>query len=126
MHEFEVDITPAVFASGTAIHRERKWTDFDLYGDVLMQLDWEARLQLASPRTLTQGELTLLVHRFSEEHLRSKCMRIVLSMPEELLPVVCPQLEETVDYEWKMLRERQAERRHPAIRESWGAIPAPA
>jgi hypothetical protein len=111
--------TPCVVAES------RSWSDGKTYGDVSIKLDWNAYLELAGPRTLTQEEAAQITRRFSEEHLRSKCMRLVLTMPEEILPFVCPELEELVSYEWRMLIERQSTRR-PAIRESWGLLPAPA
>ena len=116
--------TPATYEFGGYV-AEHSWSDQKSYGEVSIRLDWDARLELAFPRTLTQSEAAQLLEQFSEEHLRSRCMRIVLSMPDEILPVVWPQLEEMVNYEWIMLAERQAKRR-PAIRESWDALPAPA
>ena len=121
----ELDFTPASYELPGVIESRRSWSDRSRYGDVQIQLDWDARLKLVGPRTFTHDEFEGLIERFAEEHLRSKCMRIVLAMPEEILPFVCPQLEEMVNYEWTMLLDRQAQIK-PAIREKWGALPPPA
>ena len=74
---------------------------------------------------LNQNETAQLLEDCEVDSLRSKCMGIVLNMPDELLPRVYPQLEEMVDYEWRMSIERQASR-PPAIRERWTTLPSPA
>ena len=118
-----ISLTPA-FQDHELLAASRSWSDHQRYGDFNVGLTWDARLAVQGPRTLTQDEATQLVARFADVSLRSKCAGIVLNMPDELLPLVYPQLEEMVEYEWSMLLERQANRR-PAIRESWTSLPSP-
>lgn len=87
-----------------------------------LDVEWDARITYEHPATLTEAEARDALLELSGHLARSHCLMIIRSLPEEVIPVVLPQLQEMAEYEVRMWQVRE-ELPGPDIHESWLSLP---
>lgn len=92
-------------------------------GGAALEMEWAGTLRFRWPATWTQEEARAGFGTMLSNMARARCMAIVLGLPDEVVPVVAPQLEEMAEYETKMSALR-SEAIGPDIKERWISLPA--
>lgn len=85
--------------------------------------EWELGGRFRHPATWTQQEARAGLAALIWNMDRARCLTIIAGLPDELVTVVRPQLEEIVEYEARMAVARH-EATGPDIKERWISLPA--
>jgi hypothetical protein len=99
------------------------FTDSVSIGPAQLDLSWEITAAFSYPDSFTDDEQRVVFAHLYASHLRTQCVRIVQSLPDDVLPSFLPQLEELAAYEMQMwFQHREIAR--PNIEEDWVLLPA--
>jgi len=89
-----------------------------------LDLEIRGQLRFRYPETMTQAEaaetLAQLARRFGA---RGQCHLVIRSIPDDVVPIILPQLQEMAEYEVRMWHVQQ-EVEGPDIHERWISLPA--
>jgi len=91
-------------------------------GQARLAVQWDARITFEHPATFTEAEAREAFLQLAARLARRQCLMIIRSLPEEVIPVVLPQLQEMAEYEVRMAQVRE-ELSGPDIQESWISLP---
>ena len=91
-------------------------------GQARLAFEWDARITFEHLATFTEAEAKEAWVKLVTGLARSRCLMIIGSLPEEVVPIVLPQLQEMAEYEVRMWQVRE-ELPGPGIHESWLSLP---
>ena len=91
-------------------------------GQARVSVEWDTHITFEHPATFTEAEAREEFLQLAARLARSRCLMIIGSLPEEVVPVVLPQLQEMAEYEVRMWQVRE-ELPGPDIHESWLSLP---
>jgi hypothetical protein len=92
------------------------------WGRARLAIEWDTRITFEHPATFTEAEARDAFLQLAARLGRSQCLMIVRSLPEEVIALVLPQLQEMAEYEVRMWQVRE-EVPGPDIQESWLSLP---
>jgi hypothetical protein len=92
------------------------------WGQARLAIEWDINVTFEHPATFTEAEAKQAFLQLAARLARSRCLMIVRSLPEEVIPAVLPQLQEMAEYEVRMAQVRE-ELSGPDIQESWISLP---
>jgi hypothetical protein len=91
-------------------------------GQARLAVEWDTHITFEHPATFTEAEAKEAFLQLAARLARSQCLMIIRTLPEEVVPVVFPQLQEVAEYEVRMWQVRE-ELGRPDIHESWLSLP---
>lgn len=106
----------------TGSQRKRRFVAFDSAVSGRARVDFEWWATFTHPGTWTDDEAKGSLRELLAESARARCLVLLCSLPEEIVPIVLPQLEEMINYELHVLRVRK-EVEGPDIQERWVSLP---
>jgi len=111
--------------SRTPLHQRRSirvLNDTITLNGAQLDLEWDVQAHYFCPETFTEAEAEETLAEMLAMHARSKCMLIIRALPDAVVSLVLPQLEEIADYETRMWEKRRAVS-SPSITERWVSLP---
>lgn len=98
-------------------------TDAVESGGATLEMEWAGTLRFHRPATWTHEEARAELLTMLSNMARARCMSVIVGLPDDVVPVVAPQLEEIAEYETHMASVRR-EALGPDIKERWISLPA--
>lgn len=92
-------------------------------GGATLEMEWAGTFRFQRPATWTHEEARAELLAMLSNMARARCMSIIVGLPDDVVPVVAPQLEEIAEYETRMATVRR-EALGPDIKERWISLPA--
>jgi hypothetical protein len=86
-----------------------------------LEIDLHAKVRFTHPDTMTAEEVAEALASHMSRLARLECWTVIASMPNQVVPVVLPQLKDMVVYETRMWELRKGAK--PAIREKQETLP---
>ena len=90
--------------------------------DATLSIAWDLDAQYEYPATWTNAEAQDRFIAALAQHARTACLMVIGQLPDDVVPIVFPQLKELAEYETRMAEVRR-EKFKPGIREEWKSIP---
>jgi hypothetical protein len=89
----------------------------------MLEMEWSGTFRFHRPATWTHEEARAELAAMLATMARARCMAIIVGLPDDVVSVVAPQLEEICEYETRMAHVRK-EVAGPDIKERWISLPA--
>ncbi len=113
----EETLGPHVRRARKFIHRESSGS-----GKARIDVEWVTSVYYTHPSTWTQEEAAAEFAELLADMARAQSIQLISNLPDAVVPVVLPQLEEIAQYEAQMWQARR-ELEGPSINERWVALP---